>query len=147
MLDLFAIAATSGFYALMGWLGRRDVVDRGIATEPVPEQGAVVAGLGALPAPYDAVAWEELAQTSQPAAKAITFWAEVMRMEPELLLPTWIELTTGEQKQLVNGFAYNNTSKLNKVLTSALPRAEPKSEDAQRRYSNEALLRAATGSW
>ena len=100
------------------------------------------------PKSYDAKKWDELAGQSKPVALALEFWNHIARGEPELFLPTWIELTGEEQKIVVKAmerFAESGTlenGQLSRVVELAYSRAEPKAEDAEAHGNAETVIEA-----
>jgi len=105
--------------------------------KPTPTPTALAAG-GTMPQSFDAKKWDELAAHRKPVALALEFWSFTVKNEPELFLPTWIELTNEEQKIVVKAMEKFGESgelepagQLKRVVDLAYSRAEPKAEDAE----------------
>lgn len=103
-----------------------------IPTRRTSANGTAVSGF---PLPYDAKNWDELTESNNSVRQALTFWSRVNKMEPDFLLPTWIELTGTEQKMVVDAFANGDPSQLRQVVQLSMRRAEPKREDAEMRHT------------
>ena len=108
-----------------------------------PALGPSVSVAG-LPDPSDAIAWEELSGKNAAVRAALVFWGNLTALENQISSPSWIELTTGEQRALVDGWRDGDPKKLLSVIESALNRAEPRTPDAVRLYSNDQLVRMLT---
>ena len=107
-------------------------------SRPKPTPSALSAGAGTMPQSFDAKKWDELAAHRKPVALALEFWNFTVGNEPELFLPTWIELTNEEQKIVVKAMEKFTESgkleasgQLKRVVDLAYSRAEPKAEDAE----------------
>lgn len=112
-----------------------------------PKSKGTTAGVnvGGLPLPYDAKNWDEMTQYDPSVRDALIFWSNVNRLEPQYLLPTWIELTGAEQKMVLAGFKSGDDSPLLEVVNLALRRAEPRGDDAELMYSVSELVNKAKG--
>jgi hypothetical protein len=100
-------------------------------------------GVGGFPEPFDAKQWDELTSTNPSVRNALVFWSNLNRLEPDFLLPTWIELTGAEQKMVIDGFTSGDDSRLRQVVQLSLRRAEPRREDAEMRHTISQLVDSA----
>ena len=101
--------------------------------------------VGGLPKPYDAKNWDEMSKHNVNARDALMFWSNLNRLEPDYLLPTWLELTGAEQEMVLDAFKNSDETKLLEVVNLSLRRAEPRREDAEFRYSVSELVNLAKG--
>lgn len=101
------------------------------------------ASVSGFPQPFDAKKWDDLTAQNPSVRDALVFWANVDRLEPAFLLPTWIELTGAEQKMVVDGFATGDDGRLIQVVQLATRRAEPRSDDAVMRHTPSELVEGA----
>lgn len=137
-IHLGAVALASA----IAWWWRRASAPR---HEVVTAEQAGTATVAGYPQPHDVLGWEDRSQVDEAVRYALVFWSNVGRLEPEISLPTWIELTTGEQKALVESFRTGDLAPLERVVDSAMLRAEERFPDARRHRKTGDLAVAALG--
>jgi len=115
------------------------------SAQPKSRSRATPIVVGGLPKPFDAKNWDEMSKYNVDARDALMFWSNLNRLEPDYLLPTWIELTGAEQEMVLDAFKKGEDTKLLEVVNLSIRRAEPRREDAEFRYSIAELVNRAKG--